>query len=107
MMTKKFFLYGRFFVSNRNFTTEYVKIVKNSRYFQGFFKISQIPGFLALIVKFQGFPGNPDTFMDKLKIKSLKMCEHKVRWFSLLYITNEIYVKFCAQHTFVNYTQNL
>ena len=27
-MTKKFYLYDRFIVSNRNFTTEHVKIVK-------------------------------------------------------------------------------
>ena len=36
MMTKKFDLYNRLFVSNRNFTTKHVKIVKNSRFFQVF-----------------------------------------------------------------------
>ena len=41
-MTKYFYLYDRFFELNRNFTTEHVKIVK----IPGFFKISQIPGFL-------------------------------------------------------------
>ena len=54
-MMKKSYLYDIFFVSNRNFTTEHVKIVKNSKFFQvfrskfqvfpGLFKISQIPGF--------------------------------------------------------------
>ena len=29
-MTKKSYLYDRFFVSNQNFTTEDVKIIKNS-----------------------------------------------------------------------------
>ena len=33
---KIFYLYDRFFVSNRNFTTEHVKIVKNSKFFPGF-----------------------------------------------------------------------
>ena len=32
-MTKIFDLYGRFFESNRNFTTEHVKIVKIPRFF--------------------------------------------------------------------------
>ena len=39
---KKIYLYDRFFVSNQNFSTKHVKIVKNSRFFQAFFKISQI-----------------------------------------------------------------
>ena len=41
-MTKKFCLNDRLFVSNRNFTTEHIKIVKNS----GF--LFKIPGFLRL-----------------------------------------------------------
>ena len=32
MMTKKSYLYDIFFVSNRNFTTEHIKIVKTSGY---------------------------------------------------------------------------
>ena len=42
MMTKKFYLHDRFFVSNRNLTTEHIRIIKNSSFF---FKISQTPGF--------------------------------------------------------------
>ena len=52
---KKSYLFDRFFVSNQNFTTENVKVIKNSRFFdqisrffQVFFKISQIPGFSRL-----------------------------------------------------------
>ena len=37
-MTIKSYLYDRFYVSNRNFTTEHVKIVKNFRFFQLFVK---------------------------------------------------------------------
>ena len=33
MMTKKFYLYDRFFVSNQDFTTKHIKNVKNSRFF--------------------------------------------------------------------------
>ena len=33
---KKNYIYDRFIVSNRNFTTEQVEIVKNSRFFQVF-----------------------------------------------------------------------
>ena len=33
MMTKKYYLDDRFFVSNQNFTTLHVKVVKNSRFF--------------------------------------------------------------------------
>ena len=32
-MTKKVYLYDKSFVPNQNFTTEHVKIVKNSRFF--------------------------------------------------------------------------
>ena len=42
MMTKKSYLYDKFFVSSQNFTTKHVKIVKNSRLFC---LNSQIPGF--------------------------------------------------------------
>ena len=44
-MTKKSYLYDRFFVSNQNVTTEHVKIVK----VQGFSRF--------FWVKFQVFPG--------------------------------------------------
>ena len=53
-MTKIFYLCDRFFESNRNFTTEHVKIVKVQGFlvtfvqnstFPGFFKVSQIPDF--------------------------------------------------------------
>ena len=55
MMTKKNYLYDRFFVSNQNFTIKHVKrnlISVFSRFFsdfyskcEGFFLISQIPSF--------------------------------------------------------------
>ena len=44
---KKFYLYDRFFQTNRNFTTEHVKIMKIPGFSKIFFKISQIPGFYA------------------------------------------------------------
>ena len=50
MMTKKIYSYDRIFVSNQNFSAEHVKNVKNSRFFQVFFKISQIPGFSRLFL---------------------------------------------------------
>ena len=43
MMTKTFYLYDRFFESNRNFTAKHMKIVK-------------IPGFFSKFPKFQVFP---------------------------------------------------
>ena len=45
MMTKKFYLYDRLFVSNRNFTTKQIKFVRNSRFL------------LVFCLKFQVFPG--------------------------------------------------
>ena len=45
MMTKKSYLNDIFFESNRNLVTKQLKIVKNLRFFQDFFKISQLPGF--------------------------------------------------------------
>ena len=61
-MTKKIYLYDRFFVSNQNFTTEHVKIVKNSRFFvqnsrffNVFFKNSQIPDSFCLHCQIPGF----------------------------------------------------
>ena len=55
MMTKKIHFYDRFFVSNQNFTTEHVKLIK----FQVFFNIAQIPGFsksfYCLNCQFPGF----------------------------------------------------
>ena len=36
MMTKKSYSYDKFFVSNRNFTSEHVKILKKSELFQVF-----------------------------------------------------------------------
>ena len=66
-MTKKLYLYGRFFASSQNFSTKckiclkfqvfpdfLVIFVQNLRFF---FKNFQIPGFLAYIVKLQVFPG--------------------------------------------------
>ena len=59
-LTKKLYLYDRFFMSNRIFTTEHVEIVKKHRFFQVFL-VSQVPGFsmfpgkvatLLLIIKF-------------------------------------------------------
>ena len=53
--------YDRFFVSNLNFSTENVKIIKNSRFI---FKISQIPGYFCTncrIPGFSRFPGKMAT----------------------------------------------
>ena len=55
-MTKKFCLNDRLFVSNRNFTTEHIKVVKNSGFFvqnSRIFKVkkSQIQGFLRFADK--------------------------------------------------------
>ena len=49
-MTKKSYSYDFiFYVSKQNFTTEHVKSVQNSRFFQFlFFKISQILAFLQV-----------------------------------------------------------
>ena len=47
MTTKIFYLYDRFFVSNRTFTTEHVKILGFSRFFV------QNSGFFAKFLKFQ------------------------------------------------------
>ena len=44
-MTNFFYLYDKFFVSNRNFTTQHVKIVKNFRFLS---LNCQIPGFSRL-----------------------------------------------------------
>ena len=45
-MTKKSYIYDRFFVSDQIFTTEHVITAKNSRFFQGFCsKIQVFPGF--------------------------------------------------------------
>ena len=38
MMTKKNYLYDRFFVSNLNFTTEHVKLLKFQVFFSKFLK---------------------------------------------------------------------
>ena len=59
MMTKDFYLFDRTFESNRNFTTEHVKIVKIPGFFQKFpnsrfFCLNcQIPGFSGFQVKWQ------------------------------------------------------
>ena len=50
-MTKKSYLYDRFLVSNRNFTTDNIKIIKNSRFFQ------------VLGSKFQVFQGKVATLL--------------------------------------------
>ena len=49
MMTRKFCLYDRFFVSNRNFTTEYLKLLK----FPGFYR-------LKISLKFKGLLRSPN-----------------------------------------------
>ena len=61
MMSKKFYLYDRFFESNQSFTTEHVKIVKIPGFFsdfclefQVFFKVSQIPGYFCLNCRIPG-----------------------------------------------------
>ena len=51
VITEKSYLYGRFFVSNWNFTTEYIKIVK---VFQGFSRLKKIQ-----ILGFSRFPSKP------------------------------------------------
>ena len=68
-MTKDFYLYERFFVSNKNFTTEHRKIIKNSRFFKVFFKFFQNPGFLCLNCRIPGFsmfPGKPCAYQQTL-----------------------------------------
>ena len=57
MMTKKSHLYKKKIVSNQNFTTEYVKVLKNSRILDIFVQNSrlfnlnrQIPGFPGFLV---------------------------------------------------------
>ena len=52
----KSYLYDRFFVSNLNFTTEHVKIVKNSRFFQ---------------VKWQ--PSNNFKFKKRVKVQIVEL----------------------------------
>ena len=56
----KILIYDRFFVSNRNFTTEHVKIVKSFRLFHVLFKIPDFTRFF-----FQNF-SNSRFFMPKL-----------------------------------------
>ena len=68
MMTKMMiYLYDRFFETNRNFTTEHVKVVK-TRGFSRLFSLFKIPGFsvqnfrfFSNFVKFQVFPGKVAT----------------------------------------------
>ena len=50
-MTKKFCLYDKLFVTNRNFTIEHIKIGKNSWFFLPNFRLkkTQIPGFLRFL----------------------------------------------------------
>ena len=63
-MTKSFYLYDRFFESNRNFTTEHVKIVitpgflvifvQKSSFFKVSLKFSQVPYFFSLNCQIPG-----------------------------------------------------
>ena len=67
MMTKKSYLYDRFFVSNQNFTTACVLIVKKSIFFVQnsiVFFISQFPGFFK-------FPGKVATLFFMRNIYNL------------------------------------
>ena len=57
---KKYYLYDRFFVSNRNFTTENVKIFLNSWFFH------QNSRFFSKYLKFQVFPGKVATLCGAL-----------------------------------------
>ena len=67
MMTKKSYLFDRFFESIQNFTTEHVKIIKNSRVFvlnfsflgsfQNFSNSRFFQFYFCLNSKFQVFPG--------------------------------------------------
>ena len=61
MMTKKSYLYDRFFVSNLNFSTENVKIIN----IPGF--LIKIPGYFCLncrIPGFSRFPGKVATLFN-------------------------------------------
>ena len=49
LKTKTFYFYDRFFVSNQNFTAEYVKIVKIPG-FSGIFLNSRFSSFLATLL---------------------------------------------------------
>ena len=55
MMIRFVYLYDRLFKSNKNFTTEHVKIVKIPGFFNDFCSKFQV--FFCLNVKFQVFPG--------------------------------------------------
>ena len=60
MMTKKSYLYDNFFVSNKNFTTEHVKLLKIQGFFQIFCpKIQVFPVFFFKISKTLGFSRFP------------------------------------------------
>ena len=69
MITKKSYLYERFFVSSRNFTTEYVEIVKNSRFFKVLCsKFNVFLGYFCLncqILGFSMFPVKMATLITK------------------------------------------
>ena len=55
-MTKKVYLYDRFFVSNRNFTVEHAKIQGFTRFFfSKFLKFQVYSGLLCLNCQIQGF----------------------------------------------------
>ena len=60
MMTKKSYLYDRFFVSNQNVTTEHVKNVQNSRFFG---ENSRFSRFFSKFLQFQVFPGKVATLI--------------------------------------------
>ena len=64
MMTKNFFFNDRFFVSIQKFTTAYVKIVQNSRFFFKNFQILDFSGFFCLNCQ---IPGKVATLYIKKK----------------------------------------
>ena len=80
MMTKIFYSYDRFSDSNRNFTTEHVKIVKTPgfpRFFSKFLKFQVFLGYFCLNCRIPGFSRFPGKvailYMIKInKSKTLK-----------------------------------
>ena len=73
MMTKKSYLYDRFFVSNWIFTTQNVKIVGNSRFLSKFLKFKVFFCLYCQIPFFSRFPG-----------KTATLCKIKNKWSTLI-----------------------
>ena len=91
MMTKKFYSYDIFFVSNRNFTTEHVKNVQNLRCFKVFCSKFQV--FLDLLYLncqilgfFMFFPGFQVKWQPWLNVQKCLIQTYKIKSFFKLNI---------------------